>query len=90
MISLRTLLWQRIPIEAVGTEADTANVGDGLVRGLGPVNLTLIGVGGAIGSALASPAFAIGGWRLVSWIGIALPMLALAALATEFVGPPRR
>jgi APA family basic amino acid/polyamine antiporter len=52
MISLRTLLWQRIPIEAVGTEADTANVGDGLVRGLGPVNLTLIGVGGAIGSGI--------------------------------------
>jgi predicted MFS family arabinose efflux permease len=47
-------------------------------------------VGGAIGSALASPAYAIGGWRLVSWIGIALPMLSLAALGTEFVGPRRR
>jgi predicted MFS family arabinose efflux permease len=44
-------------------------------------------IGGAIGSALASPAFAIGGWRLVSWIGMGMPMIALAALATEFVGP---
>jgi predicted MFS family arabinose efflux permease len=44
-------------------------------------------VGGAIGSALASPAFETGGWRLVSWIGIGLPMIALAVLATEFVGP---
>jgi predicted MFS family arabinose efflux permease len=47
-------------------------------------------MGGAIGSALASPAFQIGGWRLVSWIGMALPMLALAALATEFLPPRRR
>jgi MFS family permease len=46
-------------------------------------------MGGAIGSALASPAFVIGGWRLVSWIGIGLPMLALAALTTEFMRPAR-
>jgi predicted MFS family arabinose efflux permease len=45
-------------------------------------------MGGAIGSALASPAFESGGWRLVSWIGIALPMISLAALATEFL--PRK
>jgi basic amino acid/polyamine antiporter, APA family len=50
--SLRELLWQRVAIENVGREADTANVGAGLVRGLGPVNLTLIGVGGAIGSGI--------------------------------------
>jgi predicted MFS family arabinose efflux permease len=40
--------------------------------------------GGAVGSALASPAYERGGWGLVSWIGIALPMIALAAFATEF------
>ncbi len=44
--------------------------------------------GGAVGSALASPAFEIGGWRLVSWIGIAMPLISLAALVTEFL--PRR
>jgi predicted MFS family arabinose efflux permease len=41
--------------------------------------------GGAIGSALASPAYETGGWRLVSWIGIALPLLALPVLLTEFL-----
>jgi predicted MFS family arabinose efflux permease len=40
--------------------------------------------GGAIGSALASPAYEIGGWRLVSWVGMALPLLALPVLLTEF------
>jgi len=44
-------------------------------------------VGGAIGSALASPAYQAGGWRLVSWLGIALPLLALAAFVTEFLTP---
>ncbi len=41
--------------------------------------------GGAVGSALASPAFEYGGWRLVSWIGIAMPMIALAVLLTEVI-----
>jgi predicted MFS family arabinose efflux permease len=45
-------------------------------------------VGGAIGSALASPAYQTGGWRLVSWLGIALPLMSLAAFLTEFL--PRR
>jgi predicted MFS family arabinose efflux permease len=45
-------------------------------------------VGGAIGSALASPAYQSGGWRLVSWIGIALPLLSLLAFLTEFITPP--
>jgi predicted MFS family arabinose efflux permease len=42
--------------------------------------------GGAVGSALASPAFERGGWALVSWIGIALPTISLLAFLTEFVG----
>lgn len=39
--------------------------------------------GGAIGSALGAWAFAHGGWPLASWIGFALPALALAYFATE-------
>jgi predicted MFS family arabinose efflux permease len=43
-------------------------------------------LGGAVGSALASPAYAYGGWPLVSWIGIALALLPLSVLWTEFAG----
>jgi predicted MFS family arabinose efflux permease len=38
---------------------------------------------GAVGSALGGWAFAYGGWPLASWIGLALPVAALLALATE-------
>jgi len=38
---------------------------------------------GAAGSALGGWAFAYGGWPLASWIGFALPVAALLALATE-------
>jgi predicted MFS family arabinose efflux permease len=38
---------------------------------------------GAFGSALGGWAFAHGGWPLASWIGFALPVLALLCLATE-------
>lgn len=38
---------------------------------------------GAVGSALGGWAFAYGGWPLASWIGFALPVAALLALATE-------
>jgi predicted MFS family arabinose efflux permease len=44
--------------------------------------------GGAAGSAVASLAYARGGWSAVSAIGLALPLLALALYATEFL--PRR
>lgn len=44
--------------------------------------------GGAAGSAVASFAYARGGWSAVSAIGLALPLLALALYATEFL--PRR
>jgi predicted MFS family arabinose efflux permease len=39
--------------------------------------------GGAIGSALGGWAFARGGWALTSWIGFALPVLALLHWLTE-------
>jgi predicted MFS family arabinose efflux permease len=42
-------------------------------------------VGGAIGSALGGWAYAHGGWVLASWIGFALPVLALGYFATEGV-----
>ncbi len=45
-------------------------------------------MGGALGSALGGWAYAYGGWSLASWIGFALPVMALAFYATEF--PPRR
>ncbi len=40
-------------------------------------------VGGAIGSGLGGWAMARGGWGLTAWIGIVLPLLALAYFATE-------
>ena len=39
--------------------------------------------GGAIGSALGGWAFAHGGWALASWLGFALPIVALLYFATE-------
>jgi predicted MFS family arabinose efflux permease len=39
--------------------------------------------GGAIASAAAGWAYASGGWGLTSWLGAALPALALAYFATE-------
>ncbi|RZT38376.1 MFS transporter [Cupriavidus agavae] len=40
-------------------------------------------VGGAIGSSVGAWAFARGGWPLASWIGFALPALALLYFRTE-------
>lgn len=40
--------------------------------------------GGAMGSAVGVWAYAHDGWRLASWIGFALPAMALAGYATEF------
>lgn len=39
---------------------------------------------GAVGSSLAGPALAHGGWTVVSWLGIGFPALALLLYATEF------
>jgi len=41
--------------------------------------------GGAVGSTLGGLAFALGGWGLASWIGFALPMLALAFFAITWM-----
>ncbi|WP_211466951.1 MFS transporter [Collimonas silvisoli] len=40
-------------------------------------------VGGALGSALGGLAFAHGGWALASWLGFALPVVALLYFFTE-------
>jgi predicted MFS family arabinose efflux permease len=40
--------------------------------------------GGAVCSALGGWAYAKGGWNAASWIGLALPLLALAYFATEW------
>jgi predicted MFS family arabinose efflux permease len=42
--------------------------------------------GGALGSALGGWAFAQGGWAMASWVGFALPVLALGYFATERSG----
>ncbi|MBB3285957.1 MULTISPECIES: MFS transporter [Rhizobium] len=39
--------------------------------------------GGALGSALGGWAYAIGGWNMASWIGVAFPVIALLAFLTE-------
>ena len=41
--------------------------------------------GGAVGSTLGGLAYAVGGWSLASWIGFALPMLALAFFLTDWI-----
>lgn len=45
--------------------------------------MALFFAGGAVGSAVASAAYTHGGWSLVSWIGFAFPVIALAWFATE-------
>ena len=44
--------------------------------------------GGAIGSAVASPAMAQGGWNAVTWLGFGFPALALLLFATELRATP--
>ena len=45
--------------------------------------MTKFFLAGAMGSAIGGWAYANGGWTLVSWIGIALPLAALIYLATD-------
>ena len=45
--------------------------------------MTTFFLAGAMGSAIGGWAYANGGWTLVSWIGIALPLAALIYLATD-------
>jgi predicted MFS family arabinose efflux permease len=41
--------------------------------------------GGAVGSTLGGLAYALGGWSLASWIGFALPMLALVLFLMDWI-----
>jgi len=43
-------------------------------------------LGGALGSALGGWAFVRGGWNLVTWIGVCVPLVALGYFATEGFG----
>jgi predicted MFS family arabinose efflux permease len=45
--------------------------------------MTTFFLAGAAGSAVGGWAYANGGWTLVAWIGMALPLVALGYLATE-------
>jgi len=45
--------------------------------------------GGALGSGIASVTYTYGGWELVSWVGFALPCIALILYVTEFIRPTR-
>jgi predicted MFS family arabinose efflux permease len=47
--------------------------------------VALFFIGGAAGSAIASLVYALSGWTGITWLGFALPLLALALFATEFV-----
>ena len=45
--------------------------------------IATIFIGGATGSALGGWAYATGGWALTSWVGFAMPVLALIYFLTE-------
>lgn len=88
--SLAALLAGAVAID-FGVQS-TMVIGQRAIYGLAPalrsrVNglyVAILFLGGALGSALASPAFAAGGWPLVSAIGMAFPALALLLYGTEF------
>ncbi len=44
-------------------------------------------MGGAIGSALGGWSYAVGGWSLTTWFGLALPVLAFGCFLTEWRAP---
>lgn len=48
--------------------------------------MALFFAGGAFGSAISSYTFIHGGWELVSWVGLAFPIIAALLFATEFIG----
>lgn len=50
---------------------------------LNGIYMTTFFIGGAIGSALGGWAYAKGGWQMTSWIGFAVPLVALLYFATE-------
>ncbi|MBX3022933.1 MAG: MFS transporter [Bdellovibrionales bacterium] len=51
--------------------------------------IAIIFIGGATGSALGAWAYARGGWELTSWIGLAMPGIALLYFFTEAKAPQR-
>jgi len=64
-------------------------LGDKARSRLNGLYIAMFFVGGAVGSSIASLAFASGGWERVSWIGLVFPLIALMLFATEFLRPTR-
>ena len=58
-------------------------LGDEARSRLNGLYIAIFFVGGAVGSSIASLAFASGGWERVSWIGMIFPLIALALFAGE-------
>ena len=58
-------------------------LGDEARSRLNGLYIAMFFVGGAVGSSIASLAFASGGWERVSWIGMVFPLIALALFAGE-------
>jgi len=52
MQPLRDRLWGRVPLEVALDQADTAAHPEGLIRSLGPLQLTSLGIGNAIGAGI--------------------------------------
>ncbi len=64
-------------------------LGDQARSRLNGLYIAMFFVGGAVGSSIASLAFASGGWERVSWIGMVFPLIALALFAGESLRPAR-
>jgi predicted MFS family arabinose efflux permease len=64
-------------------------LGDQARSRLNGLYIAMFFVGGAVGSSIASLAFASGGWERVSWIGMVFPLIALALFASELLWPTR-
>jgi len=56
---------------------------------LNGIFMAIFFAGGALGSALASWSYAVGGWSLLSWIGCAFGVVALILYGFEFLGGRR-
>ncbi|MFC3126735.1 MFS transporter [Pseudoroseomonas globiformis] len=65
-------------------------LGDELRGRINGLYMATFFMGGALGSALGGWSFAQGGWAITAWMGLALPVLALALFATERHGAKRR
>jgi predicted MFS family arabinose efflux permease len=59
-------------------------LGDQARSRLNGLYIAIFFIGGAAGSAVASVAYASGGWERVCWIGLAFPLIALGLFTTEF------